>query len=196
MSAVATTPGALARFGALFIPERRRGGELLDVGTGLGDSPARARRLANREGIHLTTLGLERTTAVAAAARPRAELACVGDGLALPFADRSIDVVTCSQVLHHFADPEASVLLRELHRVARRLVIIADLRRSWLAAAGIWGASYALRFHPVSRHDGVLSVLRGYRLPELARLVRGAVGVTPLVRDHRGFRVTASWSPT
>lgn len=169
---------------------------LLDVGTGLGDIPARAGRLARRHGVELTTVGLERTLAVAAAAAQRTDFVCVGDGRALPFADRSIDVVTCSQVLHHFADPEAASILREMDRVARQLVVVADLRRSWLAAAGIWLASFALGFHPVSRHDGVLSVLRGYRTPELARLVHAAVGATPVVRDHRGFRVIASWSPS
>lgn len=86
-------------------------------------------------------------------------------------------------------------LVREMDRVARRLVVIADLRRSWLAAAGIWASSFALGFHPVSRHDGVLSVLRGYRGPELAHLVSQAVGATPRVRDRPGFRVTACWSP-
>lgn len=48
----------------------------------------------------------------------------------------------------------------------------------------------------MSRHDGVLSVLRGYRRAELADLVRVAVGQVPVVRDRIGFRVTAVWTPT
>ncbi len=169
---------------------------LLDVGTGAGDIPERARALASRSGSTLVTLGLERTFAVADSARLRAQSVCVADGFALPFRDKGIDVVTCSQVLHHFADHEAARLLRELDRVARRLVIIADLRRSWPAVGGIWAASFLLRFHPVSRHDGVLSVLRGYRGNELASLVERAVGVVPTVRDRWGFRLTACWSPS
>ena len=98
--------------------------------------------------------------------------------------------------LHHFADDDAICLLRAMHRVARRVVVVADLRRSWIAAVGIWAASFALGFHPVSRHDGVLSVLRGYRAPELARLVQRTVGATPVARDQRGFRVTATWEPS
>lgn len=168
---------------------------LLDVGTGAGDIPEKARQLAHKRGVDLTTIGLERTTSAAAGAESRARFVCVGNGLQLPFRDNSMDIVTCSQVLHHFADDEATTLLQEMHRVARRLAVVADLRRSWIAAAGIWASSFALRFHPVSRHDGVLSVLRGYRRDELAALVHRAVGVRPQSRNRLGFRVTASWSP-
>lgn len=169
---------------------------LLDVGTGAGDIPEDARSLAERYGVRLCTIGLERTTPVAQAAWPRAGVAIVGDARAIPLGDHAVDIVTCSQVLHHFEDQEAMSLLREMHRVARRLVVVSDLRRSWGAVSGIWAASFPLGFHPVSRHDGVLSVLRGYRGPELAALVRRAVGVEPEVRNPRGFRVTASWRPT
>lgn len=168
---------------------------LLDVGTGAGDIPEHARLLAQRRGVHLTTIGLERTTSLAAGAAARVGSVCVADGLRLPFRSHSVDIVTCSQVLHHFADAEATTLLQEMHRVARHLAVVADLRRSWIAAAGIWLSSFALRFHPVSRHDGVLSVLRGYRRDELAALVHRAVGVEPRAHNRLGFRVTATWSP-
>jgi hypothetical protein len=190
--------GTSAVLGALRPLLRRSSGQrltLLDVGTGAGDIPERARALAARLGVELSTLGLERTEAVARAARRRAMHAVIGDAAAIPLADHSVDIVTCSQVLHHFEDAHAVAVLREMHRVARRLVIIADLRRSWAAATGIWAASFVLGFHPVSRHDGRLSVLRGYRAPELGALVYRAVGVQPTVGNPRGFRVTASWSP-
>jgi SAM-dependent methyltransferase len=168
---------------------------LLDIGTGAGDIPERARARAERRGVRLTTSGLERTEAVAAVARARVGEVFVGDARALPFTPGSIDLVTCSQVLHHFEDAEAALIIREMNRVARRLVVIADLRRSWAAAVGIWASSFVLGFHPVSRHDGTLSVLRGYRKSELGALVKGAVGIMPEVRDRPGFRVTASWAP-
>ena len=179
----------------LVLPDLPREATLLDVGTGIGDIPARARALALRGGIRLTTIGLDGAEALAAASRSRTTASACGDARRLPFADRSIDVVTCSQVLHHFADDDAGVVLREMHRVARVRIIVADLRRSWLAAAGIWAASFPLRFHPVSRHDGVVSVLRGYTSPELHGLVQSALGTPPAVRHRLGYRITASWRP-
>lgn len=168
---------------------------LLDVGTGAGDIPERARRTAEKMGAPLRTMGLEVTPALAAASRPRSGDAVAGNALALPFADRSIDIVTCSQVLHHFEAADGARLLAEMNRVARVRVIVADLRRAWAAAAGFWIASFALGFHPVTRHDGVVSVLRGFRAHELAGAVLSATGCRAAVRNRRGFRVTANWTP-
>ena len=167
---------------------------LLDVGTGLGDIPHAARRMAERRGLQLHTLGLEVSAALAEAARPAARHALCADARALPFADGSVDFVTCSQVLHHFDGDEARRLLAELTRVARLGVIVSDLRRSWVAVGLLWLVSFPLGFHPVSRHDGVVSILRGFTVPELARAVHAASGVTPSVRRHLGWRVTAHWS--
>lgn len=169
---------------------------LLDVGTGVGDIPWHARRRAARRGARLETYGVELNPVLAAASRARVGGAVCADAFALPFADRSVDVVTCSQVAHHFAEPELLALLRELDRVARRRVVVADLRRSYVAAAGFWLASWPLGFHPVTRHDGVVSVFRGFTPAELGALVARATGApAPRVRRALGWRVVAAWTP-
>jgi SAM-dependent methyltransferase len=168
---------------------------LLDVGTGLGDIPCRAREVARDMGVDLTTLGLDSALELARASRPVLTLAICGDALRLPFADHSVDIVMCSQVLHHFAGTDALELLREMNRVARVRVIVSDLRRSWIAAAGLWLASFPLRFHAVSRHDGVVSVMRGFTPDELGDTVRQAVAKKTVVHRRLAFRVTASWAP-
>ena len=168
---------------------------LLDVGTGLGDIPCRARKVARKHGIELTTVGLDAAIELTQACRGSLSLMVCADALRLPFADHSIDVVMCSQVLHHFAGEDALTLLREMNRVARVRVIVSDIRRSWIAAAGLWLASFPLRFHAVSRHDGVVSVMRGFTAEELGTTVTEAVTQRPIVHRRRGFRVTTSWAP-
>ena len=180
---------------ARVVPSRGPAMTLLDVGSGLGDIPRGARRLAERRGTPLACVALDAAPALARACRERGSVPVCGDARALPFADASVDVVTCSQLLHHFTDDDAAQVLRELDRVARTRVIVADLRRSWLAVAGIWTASFPLGFHPVSRHDGVVSVLRGFTARELDARIRSATGSVPEVRHRLGFRVTASWAP-
>jgi 2-polyprenyl-3-methyl-5-hydroxy-6-metoxy-1,4-benzoquinol methylase len=168
---------------------------LLDVGTGAGDIPRSAERVARAHGVRLTTIGLDASETLAVATRPGLSAGIRGDARALPVGDRAVDIAICSQVLHHFRDDEAIAVLRELNRVARVRVIVSDIRRSWMAAGGIWIASFPLGFHPVSRHDGVVSVMRGFTPGELSELVSAAVGRPPVVRRRIGFRVTASWTP-
>jgi 2-polyprenyl-3-methyl-5-hydroxy-6-metoxy-1,4-benzoquinol methylase len=189
--------GARAVLRELWRPRPARGTSMsvLDVGTGLADIPARARRAAAGRGVTLTIFGVDEAEVLARLGAGLLDGAACADARRLPFGDASVDVVLCSQVLHHFEDAEVPVVLAELSRVARQRVIVSDIRRSWLAAAGFWLVTWPLGFHPVSRHDGFTSVLRGFTPDELARHVRSVTGRTADVRRHPGFRVTATWTP-
>lgn len=169
---------------------------MLDIGTGLGDIPERAARLARSRGVALRVIGLDGSEPLLRAGRSRMTDSVRGDALQLPFASGSVDIVTCSQVLHHFEQPELGQLLSEMHRVARVRAIVSDLRRSWIAVAGFWPATFLLAFHPVTRHDGMTSILRGFTPGELGTMVQEATGAMPRVQQRLGWRVTASWSPT
>jgi SAM-dependent methyltransferase len=167
---------------------------ILDVGAGLGDIASRAREDSSGRGKSVRTIVLDSSFPLMQLAKRDVDDAICGNALALPVKDDGVDIVFCSQILHHFRQSEAERFIREMHRVARRRVIIADLRRSWVAAAGLWLASFPLRFHPVSRHDGVVSILRGFTVEDLGELVREAIGCTPRVATHPMFRITATWS--
>lgn len=181
---------------ARYFPALPARATLLDVGTGAGDVPSRASRAARARGIILDTIGVDTELVLVQRARSRLTHAVCGSGLALPFADASVDIAMCSQTLHHFRGDDARMLLREMTRVARVAVVVSDLRRSWFAAAGFWLASFPLRFHSVTRHDGVVSVMRGFTSAELGDTVYDAVGVRPRVTRRLGFRITTSWAPT
>jgi ubiquinone/menaquinone biosynthesis C-methylase UbiE len=186
------TYAVLAEVGRL-TPSLEASATMLDVGTGLADIPCRAVERARRRGVALTTFAVDEAESLLRAGRSRVDVGICADARQLPFADASVDVVTCSQVLHHFPDEEIPLVLRELQRVARRYVVVSDLRRSWVAALGFWAVTWPLGFHRVTRHDGVTSVLRGFTTDELARHVRHATARAPDVRRYPGFRVTATW---
>ncbi len=168
---------------------------MLDVGTGRGDIPAAARHIALRMGVSLRTIGIDISEPLVSTAGWGNDVVIQADARFLPFADHSIDVVLASQVLHHFPAEQIPMVLREMNRVARTSVVISDLRRSRLAAAGLWLGSFPLGFHPVSRHDGVVSVMRGFVPRELADFVEEATGRRPRVTRRLGFRLTTAWVP-
>ncbi len=102
-------------------------------------------------------------------------------GEALPFPDNSFDAVCESATLHHVPDP--STVVREMLRVARKVVVIADSNRfgqgSWTARLlklslyklGLWRAFDFLRTrgrrYQISQGDGLFysySVYDSYHL--------------------------------
>ena len=176
--------------------ELPREATLLDVATGNGDIPRSARKfLLEEHGIGLTTIGLDSAETLARVSKTNLHAVVRANALRLPFPSRSVDVITCSQFLHHLDAGEAATLVGEMNRVARIRVVISDLRRSWIAAGGLWVASFPLRFDPVSRYDGVLSIMRGFTREELHEIVTRAIGAPARVTHRRGFRITASWTP-
>ncbi|MGH7568686.1 MAG: methyltransferase domain-containing protein [Gemmatimonadales bacterium] len=167
---------------------------LLDVGTGAGDIPVAVAAAARRYGITCTTIGVERIPTAARMARSAGLRAVVGDGDALPFAPKSVDVVVASQVLHHLSREAAIRWIAGIDRLARRAVVLADLRRSRLAMAGIWLVAPSLGMSRATRHDAVVSLRRGFRRRELAALLEAA-GVRATIRYRPWSRIVSAWRP-
>ncbi|HEX6575727.1 MAG TPA: methyltransferase domain-containing protein [Gemmatimonadaceae bacterium] len=177
------------------LKELPSGSTFLDVGTGRGDIAAAVKTRARELGKTVRTIGIDMSLPLIEEAKAGNDLAVRGNALALPFRNSSVDVVFASQVLHHFPEPSAVAMVREMNRVARRRVVISDLRRSVVAATGLWVGSFLLGFHPVSRHDGVVSVMRGFLPFELEEIVVRATGKRPIATRRLGFRLTTSWVP-
>jgi len=167
---------------------------LLDLGTGLGDLPRIATRWGAARGIHIVPIGLELNRAAARlafrAGLPLA-VACAG---APPIADKSVDLILVSQLAHHLTNDSVVHLLRTCDRLARRAVIVADLRRHLLAPPSFWIGARLLGFDRVTVADGMTSVRRGFHQRELERLLVRA-GISGRVERRPGFRLVATWQP-
>jgi hypothetical protein len=129
------------------------------------------------------TLALARR---ACAAYPEIRLVAA-DAAALPVRPGSADIVTSALTLHHLEPDAAVASLREMAAAARRAVVVNDLLRTRLALGLVWLATRLLGCHPISRHDGPLSVRRAYSAAELTALARKAGIPTLTVRAHPLF---------
>ena len=168
---------------------------LLDIGTGLGDIPRAAVAAARRHGVELTPMGMDLSRTAARLARAGGLAVIVADGSWLPLGPRSVDVIVASQVLHHVPRAVAVRWIATFDRVARRVVVLADLRRSRAAMAGVWAASVGLAMSGVTRHDAVVSLKRGYTTGELNAMLQEA-GVRTAAGYRLGARIVAAWSPS
>jgi ubiquinone/menaquinone biosynthesis C-methylase UbiE len=177
---------------------------LMDVGTGSGDIPAALQATETRRGRQLRVTALDsRPEVIAAALTVAPGLATrpdftfvVGDGRALPGADRSQDVVHASLVLHHLAPDAALALLREMSRVATIGVVVNDLARGRLFWIGAWLLSHTLTRSRLTRTDASLSVRRAYTQVEMqALMARAGLRSVATIEGFLGHRYAIAAVP-
>lgn len=152
---------------------------VLDVGCGSADVPlALAADLARRgRTARIVATDLHPQILAVARQRVRAEPAITlarADARRLPFRDAAFDIGLMSLTLHHFEDDEPVIVLRELARVART-IIVNDLERNWPNYLGARALALTVwARNRLTRHDGPLSVRRSFTRPELIDLARRA----------------------
>ena len=116
-----------------------------------------------------------------------------GDAFALPFAPRSFDYVFSSLFLHHFTDDQVVELLSGFGRVARKQVLVIDLWRHPVPYYFISRTRWLFGWHPVTVHDGAISVEAAFSPQELVELARRAGLAGPRSRTFvPAFRIALS----
>jgi SAM-dependent methyltransferase len=148
-------------------------GRILDAGTGRGDMPlAFAKRGWPTTGLD-TNPDVLLVARHQTAAQPLVEIVA-GDGRSLPFDDDSFDVAHASLFIHHFEPAEVVAVLGELRRVARRGVVVNDLRRGLMPLLATGASALLYGRSRVTWTDGLASARRSYTLAELDELLAEA----------------------
>ena len=152
---------------------------VVDVGGGSATFAMHLAAWARRRGRAIRIVVVERDPATLVLARRVAStypevLLIQGDAGALPFRAHGVDIVASSLTLHHLEPEQAVAGLREMAAAARIAVVVNDLLRQRLSLGLVWLATRLLRCHPISRHDGPLSVRRSYSRDELRALAERA----------------------
>ncbi|MBW3629235.1 MAG: methyltransferase domain-containing protein [Gemmatimonadetes bacterium] len=175
---------------------RRIDGEdvrVLDVGTGSADIPIVLARRARKVGVAMRIVATDAhpSTVVVARRRAAGERTITveqADALALPYPDGAFHFAMCHTAMHHFDPPEAVRVLAELGRVSTRAVLVTDLVRSWTGVAGVrLMAATIWRRHPVTRHDGPVSLRAAYTPAELSEMAQQAGLGRHYIRTHFFF---------
>jgi ubiquinone/menaquinone biosynthesis C-methylase UbiE len=111
-----------------------------------------------------------------------------GDAFALAYPDDAFDITLCSLAFHHFGYDRCVSLLREMNRLSSAGFVVNDLLRDSVACGLIWILTRLVGAHPITQHDGPLSVLRAYTKEEYVAMCRDAnlphctVRVVPMYR--------------
>jgi 2-polyprenyl-3-methyl-5-hydroxy-6-metoxy-1,4-benzoquinol methylase len=103
------------------------------------------------------------------------------------------DVVYCSLFLHHLPEDEAKMLLKTMRRIARKIAIVDDLRRTRLGYMLAWLGGRLLSRSPIVHIDGPLSVRSAFTITEARELARES-GWTPIrIRRRWPQRFQMTW---
>jgi len=138
---------------------------LLDVGSGSGELNRRILRWADRQGVHLQVTLADVTEEAGEEARrlfrdePRVRFAKKS---LFELAEGEADLVTASQFLHHFPSRELPDVMNRMLAASRIGAVIGDLHRHWLPWAAVWVAARCVSRNRYIRHDGPLSVAKGF----------------------------------
>lgn len=179
-----------------FLETLRRTGRLpagrpfrvLDVGSGYGDLLRAVDRWAARRGIAVELTGVDLSPWSARAARDATGSDAIrwetGDVFDHP---GHADVVVSSLFTHHLDDAHVIRFLRWMEDRAAVGWFVNDLHRHRLSHAAFGPLATALRLHPFVRHDGPVSIARGFVPQDWRRLIRKAGLPDDSVRIRRWF---------
>ena len=183
-----TTLGALPRL----IPPGRREFDVLDVGSGGGDTARRIVAWARRRGLTARVHGIDLAPeAVACALRSSSGLPglefSVQDLFDLP-TTRKYDIVHAALVLHHLPDDAAVKALAKMYELCRLGLVVNDLHRHPVAYYSIKWLTARISKNRLIRHDAPLSVLRAFQRSDLEELSRRASLPAPEISWRWAFR--------
>ena len=151
---------------------------VLDLATGSGDIPRLIIDYAREVGAKATVDAVDQQSSTLEIARglsasyPEIDFK-QGDVLAFG-EDGQYDIVLCSLALHHFDEATAVRLLERCRRLSRRFVLVADLRRGFLATVGVYLLTALIYRDPMTRTDGRLSAARAFSFREFSSLAQRA----------------------
>jgi len=170
---------------------------MLDVGAGSGELLRVAATWARQTNRALRAVGLELNERMAESIVEESErfdeiVSVSGDALELPFADAQFDYVICSLFTHHLLDEQVVEVLREMRRVAKRRIFVIDLHRHPVAYFLYTTLGKIVLHNRLVRHDGALSILRGFKSDELLELAQRAGLRDVWVERHFPYRLVLS----
>lgn len=166
--------------------------KLLDVGYGDGDMLRRIARWAAKRGVRAELVGIDlnpRSEAIARADTSPALPITYRTGDYADWAGDGWDVIVSSLVAHHMTHEQLVAFLRFMEAETARGWFVNDLHRHRFAHRGYPLLATLMRWHPIVRADGTLSIARSYRPGEWPAILSEAGVEGAQVRRRFPFRL-------
>jgi 2-polyprenyl-3-methyl-5-hydroxy-6-metoxy-1,4-benzoquinol methylase len=102
--------------------------------------------------------------------------------------ERIYDVILCTLTLHHFKDEEIITLMNGFKKQATLGIVVNDLHRSKVAYYLFTGLCFLFGLNQMSKDDGLVSILRGFKRQDLESYSRQLNFNTYILKWKWAFR--------
>lgn len=145
---------------------------IVDVGCGNGDMLRTMADYANKNNLNFTLIGIDANAFTInhainlSTAYPNISYKCI-DIFEEEFSQLKYDILLCTLTLHHFKEDQIDYLLQLFSKNASLGTVINDLHRSKIAYRLFQLLCFVFQLNKMSRKDGLVSILRGFKKEEL-----------------------------
>lgn len=145
---------------------------IIDVGCGNGDMLRTLADYGLKQHLNFKLTGIDANAFTINHARelsshyPNISFRCE-DVFGKDFAALKYDIVLCTLTLHHFKDEEIIALMTVFNANSNIGIVINDLHRSSISYRLFQALCFVFRLNKMSRQDGLISILRGFKKEEL-----------------------------
>jgi 2-polyprenyl-3-methyl-5-hydroxy-6-metoxy-1,4-benzoquinol methylase len=145
---------------------------IADIGCGNGDMLRMLAQYGQKNKLNFKLIGIDANAytinyaATLSNEFPNIEYKCV-DIFNSDFKVLQYDIVLCTLTLHHFSNEQIVDIMTIFNNNAKIGVIVNDLHRSKLAYRLFEKVCVVFNLNKMSREDGLISILRGFRKKEL-----------------------------
>ena len=164
---------------------------IVDVGCGSGDMLRTLADYAENNKLDFKLIGVDANNCTINYARelslhyPYIKYRCE-DIFDKPFTELNYDIVLCTLTLHHFKDQEIIKLLEVFKANAKLGIVINDLERSSISYRLFQTLCFIFRLNDMSRKDGLVSILRGFKKTELEQFSKKL--------NFRNYKIQWKWA--
>ncbi|WP_343615765.1 methyltransferase domain-containing protein [Flavobacterium sp.] len=145
---------------------------IADIGCGNGDMLRMLAKYGKKRNLQFKLIGIDANAFTIDYAKklsknyPNIEYVCM-DIFSEDFHQLHYDIVLCTLTLHHFTTNQIAAVMEILNRNASIGIVINDLHRSKLAYRLFELISVVFNLNRMSRNDGLISILKGFKKNEL-----------------------------
>jgi 2-polyprenyl-3-methyl-5-hydroxy-6-metoxy-1,4-benzoquinol methylase len=145
---------------------------ILDVGCGNGDMLRKLAHYGYKNNLNFQLIGIDANNFTINHAKQLSEnypnISFLNhDIFEESFRELKYDIVLCTLTLHHFKDNQIINLLNVFYTNSKIGIVINDLHRNAIAYRLFQVICFVFNLNKMSRDDGLISILRGFKKKEL-----------------------------